>query len=266
MFLRVYNTNAVVLRRINLSEYDKILTLFTEERGKLNAVAKGSRKPISRLAGATELFTHARWQLAMGRSLDVVTQAETIDAFHHIRSDLGRIAHALVMTELLDRFTEERDPSPELFRLLVFSLRTLEHFDPPDLLTQWFALRLLQGVGYRPHLENCVVGGEAIPAGLLFFSPSLGGVVCSRHRRGHADVIPVQPETLTLACTLMRLDPGEEEPLALLAPHVSAGRRRELDRLLQAHLHYRLERPIQSLDFVRELQAISPALHSQGSQ
>lgn len=76
MSLRVYTTPAVVLHRINLGENDKILTLFTRERGKLSAVAKGSRKPISKLAGATELFTHSRMQLAVGRSLDVITQAK----------------------------------------------------------------------------------------------------------------------------------------------------------------------------------------------
>ncbi|MBI3946527.1 MAG: DNA repair protein RecO [Armatimonadetes bacterium] len=260
MPLRVYTTGALVLRRINLSEYDKILTLFTEERGKLSAVAKGARKPVSRLAGATELFAHVRLQLAVGRSLDVVTQAETVDAFQLIRDDLGRIAYASVMAELLDRFTEERDPHPDLFRLTLGSLRALAHAAHPDLQTHWFTLRLLAGVGYRPHLEDCVVGREPVAGpGPVAFSPSHGGVVCGTHRRGSADAIPVHPDTLSLAGALMRLAPEHEAALALLAPHAPPARRRELDRLLTAHIQHRLERPIKSLDFLREVQAVYAA-------
>ena len=259
MSLRVYNTPVIVLHRINLGETDKILTLFTREKGKLSAVARGARKPLSKMPGATELFTHSRMQIAVGRSLDVVTQAEIVNAFSNTRADLARIAYASVITELADRFMEERDPHPEVFSLTLGALGALERESEPDLVAQLFALHLLSGVGYRPHLENCVVGGEELGDGPVAFSPSLGGALCAAHRRRFADALAVRPDTLALAGALLRIGPAEHEALALLATHAPADVRRELDGLLRAHMQYRLERPIKSLDFVREVRAVYAA-------
>jgi DNA repair protein RecO (recombination protein O) len=254
--LRVYTTPAVVLHRINLGENDKILTLFTRERGKLSAVAKGSRKPISKLAGATELFTHSRMQLAVGRSLDVITQAEIAHPFQRIRGDLTRIAYASFLTELVERFTAERDPHAAVFDLLVETLSVLERTPSPGLVAQLFALRLLANLGYRPHLEDCVTCHQAVDAEPAAFSPSLGGVLCAAHRRRHADVIPVRLDTLALARMLLRIPPTDAAALQTLAEHALPTVCRELDKVLRAHLQYRLERPLRSLDFIQEIQAM----------
>jgi DNA repair protein RecO (recombination protein O) len=254
--LRVYTTPVVVLHRINLGEHDKILTLCTLERGKLNAVAKGARKPISKLAGATELFTHSRVQLAVGRSLDVITQAEIADSFQGIRNDLTRIAHASLMTELVDRFTEERDPHPQLFWLLVNTLRALEQSAHPDLVTHCFEMHLLSEVGYRPHLVDCAICGTEIRADPAPFSPALGGVLCPAHRRRSADTLPAGQGTLSLGRTLLHIPPSREDALAALADHASPEIRRGLERILRAHMQYRLERPLKSPDFIREVTAL----------
>lgn len=256
MSFRLYSASALVLHRINLSEHDKIVTLFTEERGKLNAVAKGARKPVSKLAGSTELFTHSRMQLAVGRSLDVITQTEIVDSFHGIRADLERIAYAAVVTELLDRFTEERDPNPGIFTLTLASLRGLQRGGALDLRLRLYQLHLLAAVGYQPHLDDCVVDHEALAQGPLAFSPALGGVLCAAHRRRQADAIAVQPDTVKLARALQHLGPDDDAALATLDQHAPMLLRRELDRLLRAHIQFRLERPIHSLDFVREVQAV----------
>ncbi|HLJ56044.1 MAG TPA: DNA repair protein RecO, partial [Chthonomonadaceae bacterium] len=80
-----YNASGIVVHRTDLGEHDRILTLFTRDKGKLSAVAKGSRRAASRLSGATELFVHARMQLAVGKTLDIVTQCEIQQSFSGLR-------------------------------------------------------------------------------------------------------------------------------------------------------------------------------------
>src|SRR5437868_15487036 len=90
----LYKSEAIVLKRINLGEADKILTIFTPHFGKLRVVSKGVRKVTSRLAGHVELFTRSQMLLARARNLDIVTQSETVDAYWPLHDDLSRLAHA----------------------------------------------------------------------------------------------------------------------------------------------------------------------------
>src|SRR6185312_9404470 len=99
---RVYSVQAVVLRRRNLAETDKIVTLFTRERGKLSAVAKGARRPQSRIAGATEPPTFVRAFMAVGQNLDLVTQCEVKEAFPQLRSDLSKLTYCGYLLELTE--------------------------------------------------------------------------------------------------------------------------------------------------------------------
>src|SRR5262245_46708243 len=115
----LYRTEAVVLRRQDLGEADRILTLFARAFGKTRVVAKGVRKPASRKAGHVELFMRVDLLLAQGRTLDVVSQAQMLDAFLPVREDLLRTTYASHFVELLDAFTEERDQHDDLYDLLV---------------------------------------------------------------------------------------------------------------------------------------------------
>src|SRR5258707_7868292 len=114
-----YNARALVLHRSDLGENDRILTLYTREKGKLNAVARGARRGVSRLSGATELFILEKLQIAAGRNLDIIMQCEIEMSFSGLRTDLQKLARATYFCELLDRFTGDRDAasSPELFDL-----------------------------------------------------------------------------------------------------------------------------------------------------
>ena len=103
---RVYKAHALVLKRFSVGETDRILTLFTREYGKLSAIAKGSRRELSRIAAATEPFTYSRLLLAVGQNLDVLTQGEVREAFHSSRSDLTRIAYASYFAELVNASLE----------------------------------------------------------------------------------------------------------------------------------------------------------------
>ena len=112
---RVYKTQAVVLRQRKLGEADKIVTLYCSHLGKVDGVAKGIRRTKSRLAGHLEPLTFGSYLLAEGRNLDVITQAETIDAFPKIRGDLHRLSLGIYCTELVDRLVPLRSEGNPIF-------------------------------------------------------------------------------------------------------------------------------------------------------
>ena len=147
---RVYKTEAIVLRQRKLGEADKIVTLYTSHQGKLDAVAKGVRRTKSRLAGHLEPLTLGAYLLAEGRELDIVTQADTVEAFPALRDDLERLSRGLYCAELVERLTPERSEANPVFRLLAETLGYLNSAPEYELVARRFELRLLGELGYRP--------------------------------------------------------------------------------------------------------------------
>jgi DNA repair protein RecO (recombination protein O) len=175
----VYTTDAIVLRRGRFGEHGVLLTLFTPEFGKVDAIAKGVYRPGSKLAGHLEPLLHIRLQLARGRNLDVVTQASILHPFEQVRNDLYRTAAAWYAAELVERLTEDRQESHSLYELLLALLSRLDGGTAPDLLLRFFEMRLLSYLGYRPALWRCAHCGDAVSNSSAWFSPSRGGIHCT---------------------------------------------------------------------------------------
>ncbi|MCK5922153.1 MAG: DNA repair protein RecO, partial [Methylococcales bacterium] len=114
---RTYRTEAIILSRRNLGEADRLLTLYTREFGKKQALAKGARKPQSRKTGHVELFMRTNFLIAKGRTFDIITQAELVETYAALRTDLIRTTYASYAVELLDRFTPEEDKHVSLYEL-----------------------------------------------------------------------------------------------------------------------------------------------------
>jgi DNA repair protein RecO (recombination protein O) len=134
---RSFRVEAVVLRHADWGEADRLLTLYSRERGKLRVLAKGARKIRSRKAGHLEPFTRTTLQLARGRDLLIVTQADTVDAYLPIHENLVKTGQAAYLAELLDRFTYEDDTENfAIYRLLTEALSRLEQEVDP-----WLAIR-----------------------------------------------------------------------------------------------------------------------------
>ncbi|HEX6989777.1 MAG TPA: DNA repair protein RecO, partial [Bacillota bacterium] len=123
--MALYRCEGVVLRARDLAEADRLVILYTPDRGKHRAVARGARRPRSRLASGIQPFTRALYLCWRGRSLDGISQVEVIEGFAPLRTDLERLAAATYACELIDAITQESDPQPRLFALLVFTLRAL---------------------------------------------------------------------------------------------------------------------------------------------
>jgi len=153
---RTYQTGAIIIKKIKLGEADRILTLYTPHLGKIQAVAKGVRRPRSKLAGHLELLTHSLVSLARGRNLDTIIGSQTINSFLLLKSDLQLTSYALYATELVEQFTADHIENYPLFRLLLETLECLCQAGNKELVLRYFELHLLNEVGYRPQLQQCV--------------------------------------------------------------------------------------------------------------
>ena len=242
----VYKVNAIVLRRSELGETDRILRLLTREFGRVDAVAKGARRGTSRLSGATELFTFSRMLLAVGKSLDIVSQCEIRESFPSLRGDLPLLARATYLCELVERFVEEREPNPDLFDLLLSALYLLQRSPAnPDVIVHSLELHLLSERGYHPSLDRCVRCRAEVTGGRAGFSPSLGGALCAADRFAAEDSIAITYPTLETLRLLMCAEPSD---LVALAPAVEV--MKQVGRCLRWYIRFRSERDLRSAEFL----------------
>lgn len=187
----LYRDVGVVLRTHKLGESDRIITLMTQDSGKVRAVAKGVRKTNSRFGSRLEPMSHVQMQLYRGRDLDIVNQVELIEVATRTRSHLEATTDGLAMCEVIDQMSHDRSPSPHLYRMLVGALRQLNvHYSA--LLLPALQFRLLEVEGVGPCVNQCVVCGTAEQ--LQAYDISAGGVQCKEHRRG----VHLSPEVLLL--------------------------------------------------------------------
>lgn len=152
-----YQTEAMVLKRINYGEKDRILTLFTPDRGKVTAIAKGVRKPGSRLAGHIEGLSCARVELATGRSMDILRSAQSIERYPAVVESFDRAGFAMYFAELVEKTAHTEDEHGEVFDLLRQTLAQLKTWTNLNSLSHFFEFRLLDHLGYAPPMESCVV-------------------------------------------------------------------------------------------------------------
>ncbi len=246
---RNYKVSAIVLRRHPLGETDKILRLFTRERGKLSVVAKGARRPSSRFAGVTEVLAYARFVIAPGSSLDVVTQCDIGETFPSLRTNLFRLSCAHYLTELVDRLTEDYHPNKPLFDLLLGGLYLLERGSPEPPLVCAFQLQSAWVTGYAPALESCVHCHSQMSAEKIrgFMVPS-GGVICDGCSRKVKGWEKVTPEEVQIALLLMK-KPLPQSAQIQASPVVF----HHLLQVIRHHLEYRIEQPIKSASFLEGL-------------
>jgi len=185
---RAYKTDAFVLRGRNLGEADKIFTLFTRARGKIDAVAKGVRRIKSQNAGRLEFLTEAALTMHAGRNLDVITGATILHSEWEGIVQPGAFAAANVVAELVDAFCEPDFAQAEIYELLAGAVHALAVAERPSELLPRFELRLLDVLGVLPSLDSCVRCGDLLEgARHVWLDPSAGGLVCDAcHAGGEA--------------------------------------------------------------------------------
>ncbi len=175
-----------MLARTKLSEQDLILTVLGESGEQLRVVAKGARKPGGRLASRSELFCETDFLLARGRSLDVVSEAVTVNAHAGIRGDYARLCAASALVELARLSSFEESADPYLFRICSAALSSCELAPDQarlDLLVSAYAFKVLAHEGWMPELDSCIACGDP---DVTHFSPVAGGALCASCARNVA--------------------------------------------------------------------------------
>jgi len=236
----LYRDEAVVLRVQKLGEADRIITLLTKRHGRIRAVAKGVRRTKSKFGATVEPFSHVDVQLYPGRSLEIITQAESLHAYgEQLVRDYGRYTAGTAVLETAERLTaEEKEPSLRLFLLVLGALKALTEREP-GLVLDAFLLRAMSVSGYEPSLTSCGRCGEVGPH--RWFTVPMGGSICSGCREPGAATVGVGALELMVA-----LLEGDWET----AEASESRARREASGLVAAYLQWHLERGLRSLPLV----------------
>jgi len=252
---RRYTTDAIVLSRFDLGEADRVLTLITPAGGKLKAIAKGIRKPTSRLGGSLEPFAELTVALARGRTFDVVTQVSVGHAWLRLRDDLESAATAWYLAELADRSLEERHAAEPLYALLRRAYELLDAGMAPGRVARWFEMHLLDELGVRPEVDRCVECDRVLESDERFrWVPPLGGVVCERCPGPPHDRTGLSLEALKLLKAYQRLDIE-----ALAGLRLATSVESEVETALREFVRDALEREARSLAFLDEVRSAHEA-------
>ena len=241
--ISTYRDEAIVLRRLDYGEADRILTLLTKEHGKVGAIAKGVRRPQSRLDPVLQTFGHLDLQLAVGHNLDVVTQAVRLPG-PRLPGDLEWTSRASLIAEVADRVAEERHPVPDVFELTREGLTEVATATMPRRATARFLMDALERFGYAPRLHECASCDRPLPEAPAAFAPEAGGFLCP------SCAVPQLPTVSVAAVKVLRV---------LAAGDLDLYRRLRLDDellsaledVLEAQLEHHLDRQLRSLRFLR---------------
>jgi DNA repair protein RecO (recombination protein O) len=240
--VNLYRDEAVVLRTQKLGEADRIVTFLTRHTGRVRAVGKGVRRTRSKFGSRLEPFMQVDVQFAHGRTLDVVTQAETIEPFGEaICNDYARYTVGTAMLETTERLVaEEQEPALQQYLLLVAALRSLAAGGhEPALILDSFLLRSLAVAGYAPTFDDCARCGTTGPH--RSFSAGAGGMLCSTCRvPGTANP---SPEVVGLLAALLSGDWPTAEAVDVRFRKPASG-------IVAAYLQWHLERGLRSLAHV----------------
>ena len=255
---RNYQTEAIVIKKTKLGEADSIFTFYTPHLGKIQGFAKSVRKPKSKLAGHLELLTHSLVSLARGKNMDTITGSQTINSFLPLKSDLWLTSYALYTIELINQFTAEHIENYLLFRLLLETMEQLSQAENKELVLRYFELHILDKVGYRPQLRECVSCHCELTPTTNSFNASAGGMLCPDCSQNQ----PVSyPLSINAQKVLRLIQSSDYSTVSRLK--INSLLANELETVISNYLKYLLEREVKSaawLDTLREQRlAYNPA-------
>lgn len=242
-----------MLRQSNLGEYDKIISVFTQDRGLVTAVVKGTRRPKSRLSPVTQPFTRAVFQFYKGRSMDRVTQVLLLTTHPGIASDYVKAVYASYLAELVMEIMPEREESPGQYMFLSLVMSYLEKSRDSWAVAKWGELGLLARAGFAATFDACQVCGKP-PGTSPRFSPGRGGAVCDACAESMSEA----------ASEDFRVSPGALRTLQLLseaargatAPAITARGtvKDEVGLVMRAFTGYMLDRRLKSSSLAENIE------------
>lgn len=177
-------TDAINLKSYNLSESDKIIVMYSKDKGLIKGVAKGVKKPKSKLGARMDLLVANKLMLYKGRNLDRICQADVLNTFNKTRRDMDKIFYSMYISEVVSNFGLEDDPcSKEIYDLLYKALEKISDAETKEeilIAVIKFQLKMMQISGFGIEFESCLCCREAIGEENMYFSSRMGGVVCEK--------------------------------------------------------------------------------------
>ena len=256
MRFRTYTARGIVLSQFNLGEADRILSILTPGHGKVRAIARGVRRPKSKLRGSLDLTNLIEFSAAYGRDLDVVTEAQIHDDHPLVRSELSRLSKAIYACEIADSFAQEQSPSGGQFNLMVDVLEAIGNAPDPWPVVRWFETRMLDVSGFKPELETCVECFERVEPGNHLLDLGAGGVLCPTCRsNGVGRKIQVSESAMRVLRHLQRTVKWTE--LAPLQQNTQL--RAEIEFIQTRYIRSVIERDLRSAEFVRLVAEVEPS-------
>ena len=243
-------SKGVVIRQTKYSESDRILTIFTKDKGKIQAIAKGARKPKSKLISSTETFCYSEFILYKGKSLYNINQGDVINSFYSLREDIYKLSYATYILELIDSSLLEEEPNDILFELLVKTLKILSETkgDYKKLLLA-FQIKYISFIGYKPQLNQCVNCGNDLTNNIKF-NIIQGGTVCERCFSNSAYEKDVKHITINNMRKLMYSKLDELKDI-----DIDKNEERKIEEVIMIYITSHIEKKrFKSLEFIKTLE------------
>lgn len=242
-------TKGVVIRQTKYSESDKILTIFTKEKGKVQAIAKGARKPKSHLMGSTEIFCYSEFLMYNGRSLYNINQGQIIDSFYSLREDIYKLSYATFILELIDSSVLEEEANDILFELLVKTLKVLSDMeDDYKKLLFAFQIKYISFIGFKPQLSSCVKCCNQL-TNTIRFDLIEGGTICEKCFSIDPNQINVSHNIVDIMKNLMYCKLEESKDIV-----ISKQDEKKIEEVLIRYITSHIEKKyFKSLEFLKSL-------------
>ena len=242
--MRNIKLSTITLKRRDFKEKDRIVTFLTRELGKFDLIAKGVQKPGSKFSGISEPLAYGSIVVSNLKNLGIITSCDLNESFSFMHSNLNILSHGFYLLELVDKSTAYENPSEELFDILYAALIMLEENMNPETVTRFFESRLINILGYKINTEKCIGCGKELN-NKIYYNQDFGGFFCEKCNF-ITDSTIVYPYALISYIDALNTYPIKRIKTFNFPEQVN----KDLSRLFKHHLAYRIEKKINSLDFI----------------
>jgi len=246
----LYKTEGIVLKSVEYQDADKIVTLYTKNYGKIQAIAKGVRKTKSKFGSSLEVLTDAIFLVYKGRNIDVISQSEILESFFSTSKEILKFALAINCAEVVNKLSEEREANQNLFFLLKEILHYLKEAKEPKLLALSFKWQVLRLIGYKPSLYRCCRCNKKIETQKeIFFRVDEGGIACNQCTMSDkSKYIRVSKYIITLIRKILTTS------LSIISKAVIPDNRiKELEEITNMYLAYYSDKIFRTDEFLKSL-------------
>lgn len=240
----------IVIKEVNIGEADKLITLITKHHGKIQAFAKGSKRPRSKLTAGTQLLSFGNYLLFKGKTSYSVNNCELLDSFYEIRNDVVKLTYVAHMIDILSDAIQENQPARKILKLFLNTLHILARKNrDPRLIKGIFEIRILSLLGFAPFVDGCIICNEKVADNLLFSFKSCG-FICKNDSCITNDKYAIKVHSGTARAIHHIVTAPMKE---LFSFEISAEVLQELEKISKKYLRERMEKEYNKLDFLKSL-------------